>query len=243
MFDKCIIDLGANDGSDTLMYLNQGYYVYSIDANPFIIESITKLIPECYKNYCEILNIGISEKIEEVDFYINYFSPWSSFNKNKGSQKAFWIKGPDVGLKKIIKIKTLDLKTLYQEHILKKFNSIEYLKIDVEGKDIFVLKSLEKTDIRPNYISCELGSIEMLMTMRSLGYKTFNIIDQSSIRNNKVKLTTIDNKIIDYTLSSQTSGKFGTDLLNWVTFDVAEKEIFNLDRSANRWYDIHASKH
>jgi len=92
MFNKCVVDLGGYRGQDTLMYLTQGYYVYTIEANPLLAEAIIQSIPEQYKNNYQVLNLGISDKIEESNFYINHYPQWSSFDKTIGSRKAHWQK-------------------------------------------------------------------------------------------------------------------------------------------------------
>lgn len=239
MFDKCIVDLGANDGGDTIMYLNQGYYVFSIDANPEMTDQIKRSIPKKYNSYCTILNFGLSDQEKDIEFYINHFSPWSSFNKEVGSRIAHWKENK--GLKQTINIKTTTIKKIYSEYISKKFLDIEYLKIDIEGKDLVVLKSLEDTSIRPKFISCELGSIDILNTMKNLGYDKFKIISQHELKNKQTNITTINNEIIEYTLPDHTSGHFGKDIKNWISFEDATQEILKIDRSAGRWYDIHGS--
>lgn len=241
MFDKCIIDLGSNDGGDTIMYLNQGYYVFSIDANPEATENIRKNIPQKFINNCSILNLALSDKEEYLEFYINHFSPWSSFNKDKGSRIASWEISKSVGLKEIINVKTTTIQNIYLEYISNKFTNIEYLKIDIEGKDLSVLKSLENTSIRPKFISCELGSLDILKSMNNLGYKYFKIVSQHELKNQKTKLTTINDEIIEYTLPNHTSGHFGKDIKNWINFENAAQEILKIDKSDGRWYDIHGS--
>ena len=77
--DKCVIDVGINNGNDTIMYLTQGYYVYGIDADPDMVHLAKNRIPAIYKDRYNITNIGISDKCETIDFYINHFSGFNSF--------------------------------------------------------------------------------------------------------------------------------------------------------------------
>ena len=104
-----IIDLGTHNGQDTRMYLEQGYYVFSIDANPFILKDLKK---ENHKNN-KILNIGIGNKDEIKKFYINKLSVWSSFTdwgKNGGDYNE--IEAPLVTFKTLFS-KYIDLNLHY----------------------------------------------------------------------------------------------------------------------------------
>ena len=143
-----IIDLGTHNGQDTRMYLEQGYYVFSIDANPFILKDLKK---ENHKNN-KILNIGIGNKDEIKKFYINKLSVWSSFTdwgKNGGDYNE-------------IEAPLVTFKTLFSKYIDLNLHKIKYIKIDIEGYDLLALKSLLETNVRPKYISIESGKKEIL---------------------------------------------------------------------------------
>jgi FkbM family methyltransferase len=238
MREKCVVDLGAHDGSDTRMYLAQGYYVFAIDANPELTDELTRTLP---LEHCCVLNLAVTEEITERDFYINHFTQWSSFNKLKGTKPAEWETSKPVGLNRVVRVKTTTFDQLYEEHIAPKFPEIEYLKIDVEGQDLHVLESMQRSSVRPRFVSCELGTLDVLVAMQILGYTRFSLTKQHELPNTQTRLSTADGRVIDYTLSDSTSGPFGTDLRHWVDFDTMAAEMAQLERIPGRWYDLHGA--
>ena len=234
-----IIDLGTHNGQDTRMYLEQGYYVFSIDANPFILKDLKK---ENHKNN-KILNIGIGNKDEIKKFYINKLSVWSSFTdwgKNGGDYNE-------------IEAPLVTFKTLFSKYIDLNLHKIKYIKIDIEGYDLLALKSLLETNVRPKYISIESGKKEILDLLDNAGYKRFQYIQQKDNFNKKVKITKKNKHQIDYTLENGSSGPFGKDLdkTKWLDKETVYKQIskvWNDDGTKveghiddiHGWFDLHA---
>ena len=83
MEKNLIFDIGFHKGEDTKYYLEQGYKVVAVEANPMLTD-YGKLK---FKNYIEngqliLLNIGIANENKILDFWVNdYCSEWSSFDK------------------------------------------------------------------------------------------------------------------------------------------------------------------
>jgi FkbM family methyltransferase len=239
MASKCIVDLGANDGGDTFMYLAQGYYVFAVDANPELADALhASLSPEQHER-CMVLNAAITKESGLCEFYINHFSPWSSFDPVKGNLHASWVTDGPTGLKQTVTVKTMPFVELWRAHIQHRFADIEYLKIDVEGQDLDVVSSLISTPIRPKFISCELGTHDVLLAMRGLGYRQFQIVSQRELKFKNVLLADISGQTFPYALAENTSGLFGDDLKDWTTFENTAKAIGELARDDLNWYDLH----
>ena len=237
---KCVIDLGSHDGSDTFMYLAQGYYVFAVDANPEMAAALQSALSPEQQKYCTVLNAAVTKENTTREFYINHFSPWSSFNFEKGSRPAAWIKDGAVGLKQAVTVETMSFDSLWQTYIQPHFANIEYLKIDVEGQDLPILQSLAHTSIRPRFVSCELGTCDALLAMQALGYRRFYVAPQNELKHKTVTLTDISGQPLLYTLDENTSGPFGDDLTNWTLFDATLQIINALDKTKN-WYDLHGA--
>lgn len=158
-----------NNGDDTAYYLSLGYNVVAIDASPDLVKNAQSLFwKEIIENRLEILNIGIASEEGEFDFYLNkHESAWNSFDFNIGSRGGFGFG--------IIKVKTKSLDQIIEEKGVP-----YYLKVDIEGNDIFCLKSLFNCKEKPKYISVELSDIDLIMQLNKLGYSQFKIIDQPS---------------------------------------------------------------
>ncbi|MFY8165267.1 MAG: hypothetical protein ACOVJ8_01665, partial [Sediminibacterium sp.] len=67
-------------GEDTRFYLNSGYDVIAIEANPFLVEEAKiNFSKEINSGRLTILNIGISNEEKIIPFYINHrLTEWSS---------------------------------------------------------------------------------------------------------------------------------------------------------------------
>ncbi len=239
MPDKCVIDIGMHDGSDTIMYLSQGYYVFAVEANPLMAEERQKRIPAKFAGQYEILPYAVTKyDCKAEPFYVNHQTYWSSFNPVKGTKLAPWIpEGQPNGLNKVIHVDCISVKTLYEKFVRPKFEYAHYAKIDVEGKDFEVLCGFAEVT-RPTYISCELGDLRLLHAMADMGYKEFKVVRQNDIINKRVQITTSTNNILEYSLEESCSGPFGVDLHDWCDYAAAEKEITSLD--TKYWYDLHA---
>ena len=200
--DKCVIDVGINNGNDTIMYLTQGYYVYGIDADPDMVHLAKNRIPAIYKDRYNITNIGISDKCETIDFYINHFSGFNSFDKILGAKHANWNTNKPVGLKHTISVECITLDKFITEYVLPRYrHNIEYIKIDVEGYSYKSLIGL--TFHKPKYISVEFDHANILQNLFQLGYKFFAFIDQAKLVNTDINISTINNKFIKFSRKSE----------------------------------------
>lgn len=83
-----IFDIGMHIGQDTRHYLNKGFNVLAIEANPELVQqNKLKFKKEIDEGRLTILNIGISAKNETIPFYKNHrLSEWSSFVKEIGTR-------------------------------------------------------------------------------------------------------------------------------------------------------------
>lgn len=158
-----------NNGDDTAYYLRLGYNVIAIDASPDLVNGAqSRFARDIDEKKLKILNLGIASEEGELDFYLNKGeSAWNSFNISIGSRGDFGFE--------IIKVKTKSL-----DQIIKEKGVPYYLKIDIEGNDIFCLDALFNCQELPKYISVELSGVSLIMKLKELGYNQFKIIDQES---------------------------------------------------------------
>lgn len=239
---KCILDIGCNDFTDTLMYLSQGYYVFCVDANPKFIQNVKNFIPDNFNNMYQAINCGISNRNTKQTFYVNNFDVWSSFDKNTGSMICHWNNSLG-GLKEEIEIDCIDIPTLYTTYISNQFSDIEYIKIDIEGQDYNAICSIENLCIKPKFLSCEIGGKKFVEKISTYGYTKFQIVNQSQYKNLSLPITTIDNETINHTMIHGCSGPFGIDLPkdNWKNIEKIYLELDNLTQDGDSWYDIHCA--
>jgi FkbM family methyltransferase len=169
MEKRLVFDIGMHIGQDSINYLNDGFKVVAVEANPLLAEENTIK----FKKYIAdgsliILNVGISDKEGILPFYINKrTSEWSSFDLGLGGRN-----NTPYEIKNIPCVTTASL--------FKKYGYPYYLKVDIEGYDYLCINDLPKTTAAPNvkYVSCEASTISLLDTLHEKGYTKFKLIHQ-----------------------------------------------------------------
>ena len=171
------IDVGAHHPirfSNTYLFYKKGWSGINIDAMPGSMTKFNKIRPKDINIEC-----GVGLKNDQLTFYqfnesaLNTFSKKEALSKNKDGYK-------------IIKSNFLKVESL--ENLLDKYmprnTKIDFLNIDVEGKDEEVLISNNWEKYKPNYILVEIlrekyianpnSSIKKFL--KSIGYIPINKI-------------------------------------------------------------------
>lgn len=143
------VDVGAHHPirfSNTFLFYKKGWSGINIDAMPGSMAKFNKIRPKDIN-----IEKGIGLKKDQLTFYqfnesaLNTFSEEEAFSKNKDDYK-------------IIKSNLVEVDTL--ENILDKYmplnTEIDFLNIDVEGKDEEVLFSNNWEKYEPNFIIIEI---------------------------------------------------------------------------------------
>ncbi|MDA9776190.1 FkbM family methyltransferase [Paracoccaceae bacterium] len=229
-----IFDLGMNNGDDTAYYLKLGYSVVALEADPFWIRNAkNRFKAEIQSGMLILVNKAFSDSTDIVKFYVNHENRhWSSLNVNWASRNGSSVEE--------VCIQGIELRGLTEE-----FGVPIFIKIDIEGSDIEVLRQLTFEKNIPTYLSiedCYLG-YEYLEILLTLGYRKFCLSDQSKVKD-------LQSFIVDHEFSEGSSGPFGPFLpyrwYSWHDF----REIYgslvrgkDLKRLAPlpTWWDIHAS--
>jgi len=227
MKKKVIIDLGAHKGEDSDFYLRKGFRVIGVDAS----EKMCELILENFKDHpkkddFQIMNYAITEKDdEEITFFENTDKPvWSTIIESWDSRNK---KLSTTSIKKTVK--TIRLDTLIKEQ-LQDGETLEYVKIDIEGADVMALKSLSNLKEKPKFISLESEKVswdELLQEftiLQQLGYTKFQVVDQSKVQNQQCPNPAKEGDYIAYQFKFGSSGLFGNELSGeWLSAEDAIK--------------------
>jgi FkbM family methyltransferase len=168
--DDLIYDVGLHDGGDAAHYLQCGFRVLAIDANPVMVEAAKKNFSEALSSgRLMLLNKAIFDKAENRTFWISDHSEWSSFDQSVAKRKGTHAEPISVQCE------------LFSE-VLHTYGVPYYLKIDIEGSDDFCIAGLADVKDRPRYISWESTyprGVDQLRALRDLGYTRFKIIRQT----------------------------------------------------------------
>jgi FkbM family methyltransferase len=223
-----IYDVGMHNGQDTLFYLNRGFRVLAIEANPVLCrENELKFGPAIRKGLLKIINAGISDREGIRDFYVNKKnSIWSSF--------IYEMAARDPEHRTSAETETVRVPTVLFSRVLEEHGLPYYLKIDIEGHDHHCLGAL-RPDFKPAYLSMEFNGIRWIEFLKNIGYNRFKIVDQS-------RFGTI-----------YESGAFGDeaeDMVSWKRWRSFESVCDTVRAIADEkqrrgdpefWYDIHAA--
>jgi FkbM family methyltransferase len=233
MEKKVIFDLGSHKGEDSDFYLKKGFRVVAVDASDELSEKISQKFSEYLKRGdFAIYNYAVTEKDDEIiTFYQNtgksvwgtIFDTWDLRNSRLGT----------TSIKK--DVKTIRLDTLIKKE-LQDDETLEYIKIDIEGADLIALRSLANSKQKPRFVSIESEKlswdnlIEEFNVFKQLGYSKFKLVDQSKIQNQKCPQPSKEGEYVDYQFQQGCSGLFGDELPGeWLSAEEAinaYKKIF-----------------
>jgi FkbM family methyltransferase len=215
-----IYDIGAHKGEDTNFYLKKGFRVVAVEANPTLITFLRQRFSrEIAAGTLTLVDCAIAKAEGEVTFFVNESrsmwgtinSDWAERNRKLGSHSH-----------------RIQVTAKTFESILRQHGVPYYLKIDIEGADMDCVDALRRCNARPNYVSIESnktswnGLLREFYLLRTLGYKKFKIIDQSTVTTQAAPMPAIEGKSTDHVFEYGSSGLFGNDLPGkWLTYEAA----------------------
>jgi len=228
---RIIYDLGANNGDDIPYYLKKADLVIAVEANPKLTQEIRiKYEKEISSGRLFIENcvITTNESGKLVAFYLY---------KNDHIISQF-IKPCEPQINNFEEVMLPSMSILA---LIKKYGDPFYIKIDLEGYDQEILRTLFENKIFPEWISAESHNIEIFSLLVSSNfYKSFNLIDGGTItkKYKNTKIQTDSGEEI-FSFPPHSAGPFGSDLKSdWLT---AKDLFFLLAYEGLGWKDIHAT--
>jgi FkbM family methyltransferase len=167
---ETVFDIGMFDGEDTAYYLESGYRVLSVEANPALLEHAKKKFAAQLKSgQLTCVHAALAPTCEPVSLMLGGDELGSS------STARSWLTNMPVGS---ITVPGITMQQILEEHGVPYF-----LKVDIEGSDRLAVLALTPV-IRPKYLSFEIsGDVEELVNhAQSIGFTGFKIINQNSFR-------------------------------------------------------------
>jgi FkbM family methyltransferase len=235
-----IFDIGMHRGLDSQFYLQKGFRVVGVEADASLCAHASdRLSSYVRRGDLTVVNKAIAPpELREARFFVNpQKDDWGSLYRNvaeKGMYNAIEIT-----------VQTTTLSQLFEE-----FGVPYYLKSDIEGADMLVLKQLRDSGERPRFISIEADSLEFLDILEACGYERVQLVNQWCHFAIACPHPAREGCYIDVPLNNEMSGLFGRELNpdKWLTFDEARKRYGawkyahdSDDMLAPGWLDFHAT--
>lgn len=166
------VDVGCHHPyrfSNTYYYYRRGWCGINIDADPSLIDEFNKRRPRDIN-----LAVGVGTK-DHLTFYVFNERAINTFDAKLAKERS------KINGYKIIEEKTIEvipLREILERH-LPKDQSIDFMSVDVEGKDLEVIKSNDWKKFRPKFILVEcldipslkkIGSSQMAKFLADKGY-------------------------------------------------------------------------
>jgi len=165
-----VYDIGMYDGADTGYYLDCGYRVVAVEANPQLVDdAIRRFAAQIASGQLTCVDAAISPNGEPVELHLS-----SDLASSYSLQRKVAPKRP-IGT---ITVPGVTLLELFERHGVP-----DYLKVDIEGADRLCVLALTP-DLRPTFLSFEVGDDvdELLSHIEEIGFERFKIISQTSFR-------------------------------------------------------------
>ena len=160
--ENFVVNIGAHDGGDTREYLDQGFRVVAIEADPVKADALRRRFSqEIGDGRVAVEAVGVGDVYGSLPFYRALELGSSSFDANfANSTNAVEV----------------EIKPLAE--VIRPYGRPHLIKCDIEGLDYKALSTLTP-EVMPDYISAELsGQPELLDLFLRFGFRRFKLIAQ-----------------------------------------------------------------
>jgi FkbM family methyltransferase len=164
---KLIIDIGAHTGEDTRFYLLKGFRVVAVEAYPPHARHIrSQLADDIARGDLSLEEVGIGKSPGIASFYVH-------------ENHTDWHRS-EINAARADKLSEMTVLYTAASSLLGKYEVPYYLKVDIEDSDWLAVTSISAKR-KPRFVSFEVGykADECLSHLKSIGYKSFQIVDQS----------------------------------------------------------------
>ena len=241
-----IYDLGLHHGYDTEFYLNKGFKVIAVEANPAMIRRARNnptLAKAEEEGRLGIVPMAFWHRSgESISFYVNStVDDYSSIEKVWAEKHAHESRE--------IKVATISLDMMFE-----KLGVPYYVKCDIEGADEIFSAQLPVQGSLPAFVSSEASprsDLRILEDLRAAGYDRFQIVNQARHHDTVPPNPPREGNHVEIRFNGHMSGLFGLDLPpdRWTSFDKLHKQLSMYGELrqvrfplTNAWFDIHATK-
>ncbi|OLD57869.1 MAG: hypothetical protein AUI54_01070 [Acidobacteria bacterium 13_1_40CM_2_56_5] len=236
--DNLIYDMGVNKGEDTRFYLEKGFRVVGVEANPTIYRRLLHEFRDALNDGTFILlNVGVWKERGTLPFYANLDNDhWSSFSADHGCRHN-------------TRFEVVNIPCITIQDLLAEYGVPRYMKIDLEGADKMIVNHLLDVSIKPKFISAEEYGVKALHDLHGAGYRAFKIVAQRDKTATIPPSPSKEGHYVYKTFTGYDSGLFGLELQGeWMSYEETVRHYTGAVRDTDglyvgpehEWYDIHA---
>ena len=238
--DTLIYDLGMHTGLDAKFYLDKGFRVVALEANPRACAAAREEL-SAHGDRLTVVEAALWERGgEAATFHINEReSSWSSLDESLAARRKDALTP--------VEVPTVTLTDLFDRHGVPR-----YAKCDVEGADDLFVEQLAAERRRPAFASIEATreASAALRQLKGAGYDRVQMVNQTFHPSVKVPEVSREGERVEVRFQLHMSGLFGLDLPRgrWIEFDeaIALYEAFVTMRQARvgitrGWVDFHVT--
>ena len=241
-----VYDVGFHIGQDTAFYLQKGFRVVAIEADPELVRrGRLRFATEIARGQLQLLNCGVTEEAgpEPLTFHVNtVLSEWSSFDPAVAGRAGHPLRPTAVPCATLASI-------------VHQYGEAVYVKIDIEGNDLPALRSLLSCEHPPRYLSVENGHMGMLELLTEAGYTAFKYVQQRDVPRQRPPRPPRHGRYVKPYFPMGSSGLFGEEAPgDWLDATAVRKliaAVWNPDGPQKNpghiderdgWFDLHAQR-
>ncbi|MCB1472943.1 MAG: FkbM family methyltransferase [Rhodobiaceae bacterium] len=201
--DTLIYDLGFYDGSDSRYYLDKGFRVVAVEADPAaVVRARDGFARELTSGVLTLVDRAVAERPgETIAFYLDprEGSAFHSIHRVAAERGGAGSVAVDV--------ETTTVPALFDLHGVPR-----YLKCDIEGADDIVVEQIARDGRRPPFLSIEVFDREAIERLRDAGYDRFQLVNQGHLSRFRPPRPAREGRRVDVAFGAAHSGLFGLDL-------------------------------
>lgn len=235
-----IYDIGMYDGSDTAFYLQKGFHVVAVEANPRHVERAQEAFgEEIASGRLIIYGVALAEATGTATLLVHEHDDWTRLKAHQDYRFG-------AGTFQEIAVPAKPFRDIYATHEVP-----YYVKLDIEGSESMAIRDIFASGRYPEYLSFEANTeIDMLLDLcAEHGYRRFNIVPQKAKSSWQLPNPPLEGTYVPIHFTTHMSGPFGREVPGeWLTlnqvrqaFQEWREAVARGDEGARtEWHDIHA---